>query len=404
MFPVSRYDTRLERGSMSNQFDVVELTQRLVACPSHAGVGEEAAARVAADIMTALGYEGVRIDELGNVTGVIRGDGDSWVVFDGHLDTVGVGDPDAWMTDPFTATRIGDRLHGRGTADMKGAVAAMIVGVARLREEHPACNIVVSASIAEELVEGYALGHVLERFPARAVVIGESTGLRIATAQRGRAEILVQTRGIPAHSSTPQLGVNAVKAMAAVITGLSMLELPEDAVLGPAILEVTDVMSHPYPGLSVIPERCDATFDRRLLVGETETSALAEIEAALDRIKEDYPQLQAQESIAIDRFASWTGAEVVAPNFAPAWRMDDDSPVVRAAAAALGSIGIDPVLSHYAFCTNGSESAGRRGIPTIGFGPGDEAQAHTIDESVEIEHLLRAADGYEALARELARL
>ena len=389
---------------MSNENAVVELTQRLVASPSHAAVGEEAAARVAHEALVAAGYEDVQIDELGNVTGVIPGESDEYVVFDGHLDTVGVGDADAWMTDPFKATKIAGRLHGRGTADMKGAVAAMILGVARLKERAPACNIVVSASIAEELVEGHALGHVLDRYPARAVVIGESTGLRIARAQRGRAEILVQTRGIPAHSSTPHLGVNAVKAMAAVISGLSALSLPEDDLLGPAVLEVTDVMSHPYPGLSVIPERCDATFDRRLLVGEDETSILAGIEEALDQIKQDYPQLQAQESIAVDRFTSWTGADVVAPNFAPAWRMDDGSPIVEAALAALRSVGLPPLLSHYAFCTNGSQSAGRCGIPTIGFGPGDEAQAHTIDESVEIEQLVRAVDGYEALAWELARL
>lgn len=394
---------------MSTAPDPIELTRQLVACPSHAEAGEEATARVAANAMTELGYEDVQIDDLGNVTGVIAGESDGWIVFDGHLDTVSVGDPDAWMTDPFSATQIGDRLHGRGTADMKGAVAAMIVGIARLRDTRPACNIVVSASIAEELVEGHALGHVLdwasrEAGPAKAVVIGESTGLQIARAQRGRAEILVQTRGIPAHSSTPQLGVNAVKAMAAVISGLSALGLPSNDLLGPAVLEVTDVMSHPYPGLSVIPERCDATFDRRLLVGETEESVLGEIEAALDRIKDDYPQLQAQESIAVDRFRSWTGVEVVAPNFAPAWRMNDDSPIVTAAIAALDSIGIEPVLSHYAFCTNGSESAGRRSIPTIGFGPGDEAQAHTIDESVEVEQIHRAADGYEALARHLAQI
>lgn len=389
---------------MPEQWDVVELTRRLVACPSHAEVGEREAAQVAVEAMAALGYEDVGIDELGNATGVIRGQGDDWVVFDGHLDTVGVGDPEAWLSDPFKATKLGARLHGRGTADMKGAIAAMIAGIARLRDDPPACNIVVSASVAEELVEGYALGRVLDRYPAKAVVIGEATGLRIARAQRGRAEILIQTRGIPAHSSTPQLGVNAVKAMAAVIYGLSALELPEDDLLGPAVLEVTDVMSHPYPGLSVIPERCDATFDRRLLVGETEESVLAEIEAALDRIKEGYPQLQAQESIAVDRFTSWTGAEVVAPNFAPAWRMADDAPIVQAAAGALEAVGLEPVLSHYAFCTNGSESAGRRGIPTIGFGPGDEAQAHTIDESVEIEELYRAADGYAALARELSKL
>lgn len=384
--------------------DVVGLTRRLVECPSHAEAGEKRAAEVAYEAMLALGYEHVNIDDLGNVTGEIPGEDGRYVVLDGHLDTVGVGDAGLWMSDPFTVSERRGRLYGRGTADMKGAIAAMIVGAARLLDDPPACTIVVSASIAEELVEGYALGPVLDRYPAKAVIIGEATDLKLVRAQRGRAEILVETRGVPAHSSTPQLGINAVKAMAAVITALSALEPDVDELLGPAVLEVTDVMSRPYPGLSVIPERCYATFDRRLLVGETEESVLAQIEEALDRLKEDYPRLQAFESIAVDRFTSWTGAAVETPNFAPAWHTADGSPVVRAAQSALRGVGIEPELSHYAFCTNGSESAGRRGIPTIGFGPGHESQAHTIDESIEISQLHAAANGYAALARELARL
>lgn len=391
-------------GSSMPLNNVVELAQALVAAPSHAAVGERAAALVARRALEELGYRDVAIDDWGNVTGRIPGRAPGCVVFDGHLDTVGVGDASAWTSDPFRAVVRGGRLYGRGTADMKGAIAAMIVGLAPLLNDPPACGILVSASIAEELVEGYALGHVLDQYPAKAVVIGEATNLALARAQRGRAEILVETRGVPAHSSTPQLGVNAVKAMAAVISVLSALELPFDDLLGPAVLEVTDVLSHPYPGLSVIPERCLATFDRRLLVGESQADVLAHVEAALDDLKVSYPQLQAFESIAVDRFESWTGARLEAPNFAPAWRMADDAPIVSAGQAALRAIGLDAPLSHYAFCTNGSESAGRRGIPTVGFGPGEEAQAHTIDESVAVEQLRQAADGYRALAVALAAL
>lgn len=384
--------------------DVVELTQALVAAPSYAEVGEHAAAEVARQALAALGYQDVAVDDWGNVTGRIPGALPGCIVFDGHLDTVGVGDASAWSSDPFRASARGGRLYGRGTADMKGALAAMIVGLAPLLNDPPACDVIVSASIAEELVEGHALGHVLDRFPAKAVVIGEATTMTLARAQRGRAEILVETRGVPAHSSTPQLGVNAVKSMAAVISVLSALEMPFDELLGPAVLEVTDVLSQPYPGLSVIPERCLATFDRRLLVGEDQAEVLAHIETALDDLKESYPQLQAFESIAIDHFESWTGARIEAPNFAPAWRMADDAPVVLVGREALRSVGLDAPLTHYAFCTNGSQSAGRRGIPTVGFGPGEEAQAHTIDESVAIDQLHRAADGYRALAVALAAL
>lgn len=385
--------------------DVVALTAALVACPSHAEIGERDAAKVAQQAMEALGYQDVTIDALGNVTGVIPGTGvaDGCVVFDGHLDTVGVGDPDAWMTPPFKATKLRDNLHGRGTADMKGAIAAMISGIARLLDEPPACDVIVSASIAEEMVEGYALGAVLDRYPAKAVVIGEATQLKLARAQRGRAEILIETLGIPAHSSTPQLGVNAVKTMARLISALSALEMPDDQLLGTAVLEVTDVISEPYPGLSVIPERCLATFDRRLLPGETEEQVLGQVDDALDKLKADLSELQAFASIAVDRFTSWNDAQVEAPNFAPAWVTDESSPTTQAALEALRSVGIDAQLGHYAFCTNGSEAA-RRGIPTLGFGPGHEAQAHTIDEFVEIAQLEQAADGYAALARGLARI
>lgn len=389
---------------MSEWNDVVALTSRLVAAPSHAEVGEAAAVLVAREALTALGYEDVQVDEIGNVTGRIRGTGPGCIVFDGHVDTVGVGNASDWTSDPFTATERDGRLYGRGTADMKGAIAAMLIGIARLKDDPVACDIVVSVSIAEELVEGYALGKVLDACDPRAVVIGEATNLHLARAQRGRAEVLVETFGVPAHSSTPQLGVNAVKPMAQLITLLSGLPMPADPLLGPAVLEVTDIKSSPYPGLSVIPEYCAATFDRRMLVDETEEDVLAEMQAILDAFMASDGPATARASIAVDRFTTWTQAEVVAPNCAPAWRMADDAPVVLAAMRALEGAGLIPVLTHYSFCTNGSESAGRRGIPTIGFGPGEEREAHRIDESVEIAHLRAAIAGYEFLARELSAL
>lgn len=391
---------------MSAAHDVVALTKRLVAAESHDGTTEEAACAVAMSAMQALGYASVHRDALGNVIGRVTGNGSSQgcVVFDGHIDTVGVGDASTWASDPFTATEREGFLYGRGVADMKGAIAAMIVGIARLRDDPIACDVIVSVSLAEELVEGYALGHVLDAFSPKAVVIGEATNLHLARAQRGRAEIVVETHGVPAHSSTPHLGRNAIKPMAALVNLLGNLPAPTDPLLGSAILEVTDIVSRPYPGLSVIPEHCRATFDRRMLVGETEEDVLAEVQAILDAYMQDDPATSATATIGLDEFRTYTGFEVRAANCAPAWRMPDDAPIVQRGIAALEHAGLIGLLSHYAFCTNGSESAGRRNIPTIGFGPGTEDQAHRIDERVEIIHLHAAATGYECLARELAGL
>lgn len=390
---------------MSEQGEVVELVRRLVAAPSDAAVGEQAAIAIAQEAMEALGFHDVQVDPLGNLTGRIPGTSSAGcVLLDGHVDTVGVGDASAWASDPYRMETRGTRLYGRGVSDMKGSIAAMIYGAARLKDDPIACDVVVSVSIAEEMVEGYALGHVLDRYQPKAVIIGESTSLELARAQRGRAEVLVETFGTPAHSSTPQLGRNAIKPMATLISILSSLPMPSDDLLGPAILEVTDILSRPYPALSVIPDHCMATFDRRMLVGETDEDVLSEVQAILDTCMQDDPSLDARASIAVDRFQTWTGFTVEAPNCAPAWRMADDSPIVQAGIAALTQAGLLPILSHYSFCTNGSESAGRRGIPTIGFGPGDEAEAHRIDESLEISHLHASVTGYEMLARVLAHL
>jgi len=387
---------------MTETGDVVSLTKRLVAARSFTSVGEQEAIEVARQAMLDLGYQDVQIDAIGNVTGRIAGTGSGCIVFDGHIDTVSVGDASAWDSDPFDATERDGRLYGRGTADMKGAIAAMLIGIARLAHESLPRDVIVSASIAEEAVEGYALGKVLDRYPADAVVIGEATNLHLATGQRGRAEIVLDTFGIPAHSSTPHLGRNPIRAMGTLGNVFTNLPVPTDDFLGPGTIEVTDIMSFPYPGLSMIPERCTATFDRRLLLGETEEDILSEMRSIIDTYVQNDPTLHAKVSLGVDRFQTWTGFELEAVNFAPAWRTPDDHVVVQTAMNALVSAGLMPMHTHYAFCTNGSESAGRRGIPTIGFGPGEESEAHRINESVEIRHLTAAATGYEYLARELA--
>lgn len=377
--------------------ELLALTQRLIQTPSLTSQ-ESGVAKVVIQAMRELGYPEIEVDEWGNVVGIIRGKGTGSVLFDAHMDTV-PWDASAWRYDPLGGQVDGGRIYGRGTSDMKGAMAAAIYGIGQLAAQADELGtIYVSCSVCEEPGEGTALLKVLRRWKPAAVVIQEATQLRVNVGQRGRGEVIVETIGRPAHSSRPDLGVNAVKAMARLVSAVEEMALPVDPLLGPAIFEVTDVKSTPYPGLSVVPYRCRATFDRRLLVEDTEESVRREILGIAQRLG-----IEVEVSIASAEVATYTGTAFTHRAFAPAWKTPVASPLVQGAVAALQGIGQKAELGHYSFCTNGSGSAGILGIPTIGYGPGREEEAHIVDEFLELEQLYAAAEGYKALARQLSR-
>ncbi len=372
---------------------LADFTLRLVGAESLSG-HEDKVAELVADEMRRLGMK-VEVDELGNVIGSIESGPGPCILLDSHMDTVGATEPSAWSHSP-QGERAGDRIYGRGSMDMKGPLAASIYGAALLGRTLRRGRVVVSASVAEELVEGPATIHVAQRVRPDYAIICEATSLRLATGQRGRAEITVDVRGRPTHSARPALGVNAADAMADVIVALRRLPVPRHPVLGEGILVLTDVLSRPYPGLSVVPDGCVATFDRRTLPSETEAQILEPIkELMLEALKRTGATGTA--TIAEDEFQTYRGAPVVAPNFAPAWYVTPDTPFVTIAAQGLLDAGLGAEMSHYAFCTNGSGTAGRLGIPTIGFGPGDEKMAHRVDEYIELGQLVAAAKGYAAI-------
>ena len=361
----------------------------LVGTPSPSGEEGAVAALVRAELER-LGYA-VEVDALGNVIGTLDAGPGPTVLFDAHMDTVGVTDPAAWSADPAGERRDG-RLYGRGAMDMKGPLAALVHGVAAAPLTRG--RIVVSASIAEEMIEGFATVAVARRAQPDIAVICEATRRRVAVGQRGRAELIVEVQGRPTHSSRPDLGVNAVEAMADVLRAARDLELPTHPALGPAILVPTDIASRPYPALSVVPDQCTVTFDRRTLPGEREDDAVEPLRAAAEAAVAPHGAT-VRVSIGVDRFDSYSGAAVEAPNFAPAWFTGPDAEPARTALAALGA---EP--TYWSFCTNGSGTAALR-IPTIGFGPGDETLAHRVDEYIELDELAAGARDYATLATAL---
>ena len=373
---------------------VVGFTQELVRIPSVLGDEHDVAVAVAEE-MRRLAFDHVEIDEAGNAIGVIEcGAAGPTLLFDGHLDTIGIAPREAWTHDPFGGEIIGGRMYGRGTSDMKGAVAAMVHGAALVDRKKARGRIVVSGSVGEEVVEGPALRAVMARYPADYVVIGESTELKIARAGRGRAEFVITTHGKPAHASTPELGENAILKMLRVIEALEKLPMGEHTIAGRALGVITDVISNPYPAHSVIPNACRATYERRTLPGEEAGAIVLELERAAASVGAGDTRIEA----ALCEYTTYTGVHWTQAKWFPAWITDEGSKLVERARAGLRVAGLGSELSHYNFCTNAAYSAGVADVPTIGYGPSSEKLAHVVDEYVEVEQLEWAAQGYRAIA------
>ncbi|MCL4860763.1 MAG: YgeY family selenium metabolism-linked hydrolase [Caldilineaceae bacterium] len=371
---------------------LIEFTQALVQLPSLSGQEGEAARRVESE-MRSLGFDQVYTDENGSVIGIIEGaQPGKTILLDAHTDTVGISPGAPWAHDPFGAQVVDNALYGRGAADMKGALAAMVHAAAALDRRRLCGRVIVSASTLEEVLEGVALRPIVEKHHPDFVVIGEATDLNIARGGRGRAEVHLETVGRPAHSSSPQLGRNAVLDMMRVIAAVETVELPTHPVMGPAILALTDIISDPYPGHSVIPSMCKATYDRRLLPGETPDGVLAAI-TGLPGLAD----IDLRAHIAVGEYNAYTGATLRADKFFPAWLLPEEEWFVRRALHGAQSAGLAAEFSAYRFCTNAAYSAGVAGLPTVGFGPAKESDAHVVDERLQLADLIAAARGYQGI-------
>jgi putative selenium metabolism hydrolase len=337
------------------------------------------------------------MDGYGNVTGIINGNrSGSTLLFDAHTDTVGVAPGVHWGHDPFSGEISDGRLYGRGASDMKGALVAMMVGALAVDRERLAGKIVISASVLEEVLEGVALQKVMDKHHPDYVVIGEASDLHLVHGGRGRAEISVETIGKPAHTSTPHQGINAAQIMVDVIRRIRDFVPPTHPSLGEGVMVLTDMISEPYPGHSVIPSRSKATYDRRLVPGETRESVLGDFQRLSPR-----PGSQIKVGINEGEYGTFTGQRFKKEKWFPAWILRQDHPFIQTAAQGLSAAGLPVRFDTYRFCTNAAYSIGVAGVPTIGFGPSRESLVHIVDEYIEVDQLVKAARCYKEIAQAL---
>jgi putative selenium metabolism hydrolase len=358
--------------------------------------------------MLEMGFDSVEADHYGSLIGRIRGGRPGpTVLLDAHIDTVSVEDETEWSYPPFAGEIAQDRLFGRGASDMKGALAAMAIAATEFSQANNHAfpgSVCVSAVVCEELFEGLGARSVCQLVQPDYVVIGEASEGNLKIGQRGRAEVVVETTGVPAHSANPQKGINAVTSMRKLLDEIDALQPPHSAALGDGILVLTDLISRPYPGSSVLPKLCIATFDRRLLPGETEADVLSPIQACIDKLSVQDASFHAKTYIRTDSVNCYTGESITAKRFFPGWEESHGAGYVQSALAALHRVNPQTELSAYSFCTNGSYYAGEAGIPTLGYGPSHEALAHTTDEYISLDALYAAVEGYQAILSALTAL
>ena len=364
--------------------DPVELAAELVRIKSLSGEEKEIADFL---IRVLRRFAAVERGPLGAIIAEMRRGEGPTVVFEGHMDTVPAGDEAAWSVPPFSGKEEKGYIWGRGAVDMKGAIAAQIAAAAASREEVRGTLYLVYVP-HEETAEGAVLSRVLEAIDVPdLVVLGEPSDLRLAIGHRGRAVIKLLARGKTAHASMPNLGKNAISVMIKQLPKALSRSLPEDPLLGKGTHAATSIYTPTWG--PIIPDRCVAEIDRRIVVGETRDSVL-----------ETYRNLDLEAAIAREELVSYTGESFTVEHFYPAWYFDPAEGFVQWAWHSLGH----PPFRVWRFSTDGVASAGIYELPTIGYGPGDESLAHQPDERVSVGDIARAAEGYRRLIKRMGDL
>lgn len=390
--------------SKNREEKTIDLCRKLIMAKSYSGQEKEAA-EVLKTFFSENQFDEILTDSYGNIIGKIKGNRPGpKLLFDGHIDTVEVPDSSKWTHNPFGAEIIDGKIYGRGASDMKGADSAMANAAVQFAIDNKkdfAGELYIAGVVHEECFEGVAARKISESIKPDYVIIGEASNLDLKIGQRGRGEIKIETFGVPAHSANPEKGINAVYAMCKVIEKLQAILIPHDDFLGDGILELTDIKSSPYPGASVVPDYCVATYDRRLLVGETKESVLKPIQESLMELMKSDKRIKAKVSFSTGKERCYTGTEIHGERFFPGWAYNQNDEYIHKILKSLNEDGFSPKVTKYNFCTNGSHYAGEAHIKTIGLGPSTESLAHTIDEYIEIEQLLKATECYMSIMKAL---
>ncbi len=413
--------------------DMTKFLRDLIAIPSES-CEEEGVIKCTAEEMKKLGYDRVEIDPQGNVLGFM-GTGKKIIAFDGHIDTVGIGNIDNWKFDPYKGYETDEVIAGRGGSDQEGGVVASVYGAKIMKDLNlipEDVTVLVAATVQEEDCDGlcWQYIHNEDGITPEFVVSTEPTDGGIYRGHRGRMEIRVDVAGISCHGSAPERGENAIYKMADILKEVEALN-ENDAEDGTEIKGLVKMLDKKYnpehwedanflgrgtittsqifftsPSRCAVADSCSVSLDRRMTAGETWDYCLDEIRA-LPSVKKYGAQVSMYK---YDRPA-WTGLVYETECYFPTWINKETAPHVQAVVDAYKAMYGDkrtgtpnamekrerPLIDKWTFSTNGVSIQGRYGIPCVGFGPGAESQAHAPNEITWKEDLVKCAAVYAAI-------
>ncbi len=388
----------------SRRDELIQLCQELIRHPSPSGE-EGDIARFVRSVMISLGYDDVYVDGYGSVVGTIElGGPGPTLLMEAQMDHAEVGDVGEWHNYPFGGRLDRGRIYGRGATDQKGILAAMVMALAWLKQDRSDGlhgKAVMAAMVHQETFERAASKLVADNIRPDGVISGEPSELTIERGQRGRASIVLETLGRMEHSSMGDR--SSAEVLVRLISEIKDKFKPkEDPFFGKGALTLTGLHSYPLDARTTLPVRCRATFDRRILPGESRDGVLDEISSILGGIHGSFPGWEF--SLAIDRGDGhcYTGAMIGSEGFAPAWQIDRDHPFIRTVMDGISDSGLRPVLSERSgFGTNGCIYGGEMEVPTVVFGPSRRELAHVVDEYIDVDQLIMGCECYRFIAKKI---
>jgi putative selenium metabolism hydrolase len=379
--------------------DILRFFRDIVAIPSMDSDIEAVGARVGQE-MQKLGFDEVYTDKYGSIVGRI-GDGPKILLYDSHLDTVGIGDPSQWPWDPFQGKVEDGLFYARGALDEKNSTPGMIYGMMLARELGllDGFTLYFLGNI-EEWCDGIACAafHDWQGVRPDMVVIGEPTNMKVYRGHKGRYELEITAKGKSAHAASNHMGDNAIYKMLPVIEAISQMQdgFVTDEFLGQGRITVTKISSI-SPSNNAVPDECTIFIDRRITFGETKELVREQLQAII-------PADQTENFTIREltyRVPSHTGAVYEYEQYFPSWAFPAEHPLVAAGRATMQAIWPETEDFHgqgkWDFSTNGNYWAGKLGIPCIGFGPGNEIFAHAVNEHVPLADVVAATKFYALL-------